>query len=293
MIYVSKPAKLAPAILMAKNKEGAIETQRMIQAFIASKKKKSTGKIDYAAYRDPSVRSALEKIFRGKCAYCESYVKHVAFGDIEHFRPKKKISTLSGSTHGYYWLGADWDNLLYSCELCNRKKRYPAAQRKFISMGKQNQFPLRNGEKYRCTSHTQRLSKEEKHRLLLHPCKDAPEKHFAYDFNGNIMPRKKGDDAEPARTTIQVVVLQRAELVKERKKHYLKNLAGLIRDLDKFFTLYQKARKAGKKSDEKFWKDLVRERIIDLRSRLAPSEPYLGMTRFLLAPVFQKYNIKI
>ena len=50
-------------------------------------------------------------MFHGKCAYCESKLTHVTYGDIEHFRPK-------GNPH-YRHLTFNWDNLLLSCPICN------------------------------------------------------------------------------------------------------------------------------------------------------------------------------
>jgi hypothetical protein len=47
----------------------------------------------------------------GKCAYCEGKAAHVAFNDVEHFRPKSD----------YWWLAYCWDNYTYSCQLCNQQ----------------------------------------------------------------------------------------------------------------------------------------------------------------------------
>ncbi len=46
-----------------------------------------------------------------KCAYCESNFGVVAFGDVEHYRPKSI----------YWWLAYVYDNYLVSCAICNRK----------------------------------------------------------------------------------------------------------------------------------------------------------------------------
>ena len=62
-------------------------------------------------YRNPSVKSALIAMFHGKCAYCESSILHIDYGDIEHFRPKGLAA--------YRKLIFNWDNLLLSCGVCN------------------------------------------------------------------------------------------------------------------------------------------------------------------------------
>ncbi|MCF3640626.1 hypothetical protein LXM94_11685 [Rhizobium sp. TRM95111] len=45
-----------------------------------------------------------------KCAYCETATKVVAFGDVEHYRPKSV----------YWWLAYVYDNYLASCAVCNQ-----------------------------------------------------------------------------------------------------------------------------------------------------------------------------
>lgn len=62
-----------------------------------------------AKYRSTQVRNALDAMFSGKCAYCESVIAVVATGHIEHFRPKQKYPSLTFT----------WTNLLLGCPLCN------------------------------------------------------------------------------------------------------------------------------------------------------------------------------
>lgn len=47
----------------------------------------------------------------GKCAYCEAPTTMVAYGDVEHYRPKSV----------YWWLAYNYDNYLVSCQICNQK----------------------------------------------------------------------------------------------------------------------------------------------------------------------------
>jgi hypothetical protein len=46
-----------------------------------------------------------------KCAYCESPTATVAYGDVEHYRPKSI----------YWWLAYSLENYLASCAICNQK----------------------------------------------------------------------------------------------------------------------------------------------------------------------------
>ena len=69
-------------------------------------------------YNNVEIKNSLEKETCRKCAYCESEIKHIEFGDIEHILPKKK-----GARPDLY---VEWDNLTLACEVCNRtnKKEY-------------------------------------------------------------------------------------------------------------------------------------------------------------------------
>lgn len=57
------------------------------------------------------VKQPLYDMFYGKCAFCERKVE-ISTGHIEHFKPKSQ----------YVDLTFDWNNLLYSCEVCNNKQ---------------------------------------------------------------------------------------------------------------------------------------------------------------------------
>ena len=65
-----------------------------------------------AKYKDPTIKAALEQETHGKCAYCESKIKHITYGDIEHILPKNKDARPD--------LYVDWNNLTLACEQCNR-----------------------------------------------------------------------------------------------------------------------------------------------------------------------------
>ena len=66
------------------------------------------GKADSGVWR--GAKAHLKEETRGKCAYCESTTSTVAYGDVEHFRPKSV----------YWWLAYCYDNFSYSCQLCNQ-----------------------------------------------------------------------------------------------------------------------------------------------------------------------------
>lgn len=202
----------------------AIETARAIAHFEAPG---GGPKPKFKVYSHDEVKEALIDLFDLKCAYCETKV--VSARDIEHFRPKGRIRTLTGAilSPGYYWLAADWNNLLLSCPDCNQNKR--ALERDAngkwtfveISTGKLDQFPLLN-EANRVRHHAQNISAEETDRLLLNPCNDPVRKHLRFDADGNILPRQlNGQVSEMAKVSIGVYVLHRQTLVEARKARYL------------------------------------------------------------------------
>ena len=70
--------------------------------------RRSGGKPDSGVWR--RAKAHLKAETHGKCAYCESSTSTVAYGDVEHFRPKSV----------YWWLAYCYDNFSYSCQLCNQ-----------------------------------------------------------------------------------------------------------------------------------------------------------------------------
>jgi uncharacterized protein (TIGR02646 family) len=66
------------------------------------------------AYNQEDVKEQLSKDSLKKCMYCESKISHAAYEHIEHFRPKAK--------HKYPKLTFTWENLGWSCPVCNVSK---------------------------------------------------------------------------------------------------------------------------------------------------------------------------
>jgi uncharacterized protein (TIGR02646 family) len=63
-------------------------------------------------YAHPDIKAAVVAETHGKCAYCESKIRHVAYGDIEHVIPKSVVPQR--------WF--DWQNLTLACDICNGNK---------------------------------------------------------------------------------------------------------------------------------------------------------------------------
>lgn len=65
-----------------------------------------------SAYKDPEIKELLRCETADKCAYCESKVPHIDYGDVEHLLPKSVFPALR----------YNYENLTYACGVCNTKK---------------------------------------------------------------------------------------------------------------------------------------------------------------------------
>lgn len=65
-----------------------------------------------SAYKSPEIKELLRRETADKCAYCESKVPHIDYGDVEHLLPKSVFPELR----------YNFENLTYACGVCNTKK---------------------------------------------------------------------------------------------------------------------------------------------------------------------------
>jgi uncharacterized protein (TIGR02646 family) len=164
----------------------------------------------YNGKEEYEVRYSLRKLYHNKCAYCE---KTEYKPDVEHYRPKKRITKVVGN--GYYWLCYEWTNLLPACSECNSKN------------GKWNQFPVLaqrvtaptfladgNLDFSDCLADSGYLQRERP--FLLHPEVDIPENYFRLNWgNGELI----GIDSEGrGNQTIEICDLQRGNLIVKRER---------------------------------------------------------------------------
>lgn len=159
-------------------------------------------------YKADDVRSQLMCDQGRKCAYCECRVR-TAYNDVEHYRPKRD----------YYWLGHDWNNLLYACNECNRtyKKHF---------------FPLRD-ETARDLQH-QNITNEEP--LIVNPAFENPEDHIKFRRHIAVFLSDKGEE------TIRLLQLNnRGELLQDRKEVY-EEYEYLLKAKNIFMSLLQQGK---------------------------------------------------
>lgn len=150
-------------------------------------------------YRDRVVRSALERVFSNKCAFCESRLDPAAAASItHHFRPPQEAVDADGgvSRPHYWWLPYEWENLFLSCQRCAT-----AAGAQFPVAG-ERAAPLARGPE---------LQSEEA--LLLDPCLEDPAEHLAFQADGSALARSERGEA-----TIAVFALNRQHLVEARRE---------------------------------------------------------------------------
>lgn len=237
-------------------------------------------KFTFSVYKDKELSEELGKIFGNKCAYCESCFGAVTAKDIEHFRPKSEIQTNSSTTlrPGYYWLAAEWSNLLVSCPDCNRKRAHRVpGQPDMVNLGKHIQFPIAN-EDARLRTHicsTEQIAAEEAQRLLINPCIEDPEDSFTYDDDGLIHPRNPNDIK--AIYSIHVYALQRKGLVEARKQ----TLVTLQRRL---YHLRTPIEELSDMEPEEINRRQVKQNQIaelmgDVMTMFDSGQPYLGLIR--------------
>ncbi len=225
----------------------------------------------FKAYKHDEVKAALEHLFHGKCAYCETFYSAQAPVDVEHFRPKGAVAD-DPDHPGYWWIAMTWENLLPSCIDCNRRRKQkapdPTASLGALiggamtdaKSGKKDVFPVAGT---RAGREGDPLEAEAAY--LLDPCgtglEDDPMKHIVFHLDpGDLWPLalpRRLDGAAPAvaalgdgaaiaehaaalglsvrgAVSIQVYGLNRLGLVQDRARvlKHLEFLRGLITEID-------------------------------------------------------------
>lgn len=261
-------------------------------------KKKS---FEYTAYKGDDVRAALEKLFHGKCAYCETVYAASAPVDIEHYRPKGAVA--EDPTHGgYWWIAMQWDNLLPSCIDCNRQRgqvlvepstslaALAATAKPTISQaGKKDSFPLAFTGVRELAEGTNFSSE---HALLINPCRDDPASSLMYSFDpaypaGLILPTGDEDQRKRGAVSIQIYGLNRLKLVQDRTRvlRCLEFLGDLVIDIsasiEDLETPAAKALLLGTPAEGVASRlHLLRDRTLaEIKSFAADDAPYSSMTK--------------
>lgn len=130
-------------------------------------------------YQHRTIKQALVAAFHGKCAYCESFIRHAEYGHIEHFRPRSKYPDLIFS----------WVNLLLACGVCNGREY------------KGEEFPL-----------------EAEGGLLIDPCSEEPAEHLVFEYDEGARLASVRGRTERGQLTVELLGLNRKDLRTYRSK---------------------------------------------------------------------------
>ncbi|MHA6324785.1 HNH endonuclease family protein [Roseivivax sp. CAU 1753] len=268
----------------------------------------------FAVYKHDEVKAALEHLFHGKCAYCETFYSAQAPVDVEHFRPKGAVADAPDHP-GYWWIAMAWDNLLPSCIDCNRRRKQQAPDPKAslselvagartdTQTGKKDAFPVAGT---RAAVDTDALELERAY--LIDPCRDDPMAHIEFHLDpGDLwplaLPKRPpgaaavaaglGDGAAIAEhaealglsvrgaVSIQVYGLNRLGLVQNRARllKHLEFLRGLIFEIDIIAAdLDAHADPAVRRASASL-SDLSDRILEELRAMTAPEAPYSALVQ--------------
>ncbi len=190
---------------------------------------KGTHDFKTGIYRHPAVLEALSSptLYNNKCAFCESDTTAGAPMQVEHYRPKAKVSE-DDSHPGYYWLGYEWTNLLLACSSCNNKKRnhFPIA----IGSARVKSHPVTSGILDTALSKADSQMLVDEQALLINPeLENETRSYFSFSSDGKI----KGNNLK-GETTINICGLNRNPLLLSRKKIYDDLFGKLLRHLDRY-----------------------------------------------------------
>lgn len=242
MIRICRPTAV-PNVLVA-------EGRQLREDHAAQHARGDTLMFDRSVYGHADVKGALRIAQHDKCSFCEAKVSHVAFGDVEHFRPKAALRAKQGTAirrPGYFWLAYEWTNLLFACEPCNRRH-------------KGSLFPLID-ENTRANAPSDDLARETP--LFIDPTLEDPSTHIGFreEFPFAIGGSVRGEE------TLRSLCLDRPDLA-ERRRERLQKLRLLRKAAD------QLKRKRNPEA-----KALALEIEIELASAVGDSAEFAAMAR--------------
>ncbi len=216
--------------------------------------------IDSSIYGHKTVKSALKKTQFNKCCFCEANVTAVSHGDVEHFRPKGGWQQKEGdalSEVGYYWLAYEWDNLLFSCQICNQTY-------------KKNYFPLENPAD-RALNHNHTIEREKA--LIINPSLENPNEHIVFKKEFVVAITLKGTE------TIKRTGIDRADLDELRR-----DLMNIVKSQLQLLNLLDEGLLSSPD---------VKEVVQNLKILVSPKKPFFAMLRDNFKHDLVKYGVKL
>ena len=156
-------------------------------------------------YNHLEVKESLKEMFKKKCAFCESHITHIDYGQIEHFKPKSKFPDDC----------FNWNNFLLCCSVCNGKSN------------KGDKFPLlADGGPF------------------INPVDENPDEFFDFSFDEVTQQFLVIPKHTRSITMLEIIKLNRDDLAEFRTKELFKIIEMLSQIIDnkekveKFFKLF-------------------------------------------------------
>lgn len=267
----------------------------------------------FKVYKDEAARLALETLFHGKCAYCESDYGSQAPMDVEHYRPKAGVED-DPDHWGYWWLAAEWENLLPSCIDCNRRRYQLLPQTGTASLadlrqrgearaaGKETAFPVVAGTRATGLGPDPAAEIARERPLLLDPCRDNPSRHLTFLVDGpepfglalpralppddpDALPQTGGTTPDTVHlsargaASIQVYGLNRLGLVQARTRvlRHLETLRALIEDADRLAARLAASRTRIAREALPVIESLIDRLTGEIRRMSEPDQPYSAL----------------
>lgn len=278
MIKLNRNVVPVPPELDGDQAIGALEKARIIEHYKDYSEGKSKS-FEFEAYKSAGVRAALRRISHEKCAYCESLYAITGRMHVEHYRPKNGVIIGDKLVKpGYYWLAADWENLLPSCNNCNTRN-WEDVNGELRIVGKGNYFPLVDESK-RASSMGEEDNEEP---LLLNPFIHRSEDHLVFTDEGFVKPaeNEQGIISLLAKHSIDIYGLQRRHLINARHEQIKQVLADI-----KVLDLLHRQLSTTDDPDEVL--AAIKEQMRILDERKEDCKPYAGAIRQVLSRHYQR-----
>ncbi|WP_127088257.1 AAA family ATPase [Aquabacter cavernae] len=184
------------------------------------------------ALRDPELDESLRRLFRNRCAFCESPTRARAY----RFRPTEEAGPAESAPRGdahrghlyYTWLANSWQNIYSICKRCE-----PLEASVFPVIGRRCALPTaKEVEAYARYPAGTWAGKLNERPLLLDPCGSEDfRKHLAALPDGGLVAL-----TDRGSFTISHFHLQREDLIHSRRQAFEANLAKLMTTDDFRFT---------------------------------------------------------
>jgi uncharacterized protein (TIGR02646 family) len=180
-------------------------------------------------------KPVLELIVGEKCWYCET-IQSRSDKDVDHFRPKNRLSKVKPIHSGYRWLVFDYKNFRYSCQCCNRVRTDKV---KNTTGGKGSYFPLIDESK-RAWKPGDEIYEKPK---LLDPCIKQDVKLLDFNEDGTPchIPSADVTDQDRVKVSIRHYHLDHSALIEDRKK-LARDLERAILNAEQFFKIFVKTK---------------------------------------------------